>query len=168
MKNQSHSNHFARPLLALALAFGIWAPLQAQSDMPMKDKAVMDGKNAVMPPPSAHDKGMMMDSKSMATEQAMMQQHHAMMADMKTQDAEIAAQLAKMNSAPADKKLDLLAALVTRLVEQRTAMNARMGMMQGEIMKCTMPDMAMGTPSAMNPPAGKDLGLGGRMSETKK
>jgi hypothetical protein len=58
-----------------------------------------------------------------------------MMADLKAEDAELAAQVAKMNSAPTDKKLDLLAAIVTRLVEQRTAMTARMGMMRGEMMQ---------------------------------
>ena len=68
------------------------------------------------------------------SQQAMMQRHQAMMADLTAEDAELTAQVAKMNSAPADKKLDLLA-IVTRLVEQRTAMTARMGMMRGEMMQ---------------------------------
>jgi len=61
--------------------------------------------------------------------------HQTMMADMKAQNEALTAQVAEMNSAPADKKLDLLAALVTKLVEQRTAMGARMEKMQSEMMK---------------------------------
>jgi len=40
-----------------------------------------------------------------------------------------------MNIAPEDKKLGLTAAVLTQMVEQRTAMNARMAKMHEEMMK---------------------------------
>ena len=42
-----------------------------------------------------------------------------MMSNWKDQDAELDKLVAEMNSAPADKKLDAVAAVVTKLVEQR-------------------------------------------------
>src|SRR5664279_2066453 len=123
MKNQSHSNLLVRSSLALTLALVLWVPVQAQSAAPAEGKMMTDSK--------------MTEPHHAMTEsqQAMLQRHQAMMADLKAQDAELTAQVAKMNSAPADKKLDLMAAIVTRLVEQRTAMNARMGMMHDEMME---------------------------------
>ena len=161
MKNMSHSNPITRPCLILAVAFGIWAPLEAQSDMPMNNKAPTAGKTTMQCPASKPAKGMMMDGK-------MMEAHQAMMADMKAQDAELVAQVAKMNSAPADKKLDLMAAIVTRMVEQRTAMTTRIGMMQGEMMKCSMQCM---TPDANTPsqqPMMNGMGMNGEMGDAKK
>ena len=49
-----------------------------------------------------------------------------MMSNWKDQDAEIDKLIAEMNSAPADKKLDAVAAVVTKLVEQRKAMHEHM------------------------------------------
>ena len=122
MKTLTHPNLVIRSGLILALALVVWSPVQAQSAAPAEGKMMKDDK--MMEPHQA-----MPDSK-----EAMVQRHEAMMAELKAQDAELTAQVAKMNSAPADKKLDLLAAIVTSLVGQRTAMNARMGMMHGEMM----------------------------------
>ena len=55
--------------------------------------------------------------------------------------------LSAMNSAPDDKKLTLLAAIVTHMVEQRSAMNARMEKMQGQMMGHMMQHMQMGKES---------------------
>jgi hypothetical protein len=49
-----------------------------------------------------------------------------MMSNWKDQDAEIDKLIAKMNSAPVDKKLDAVAAVLTKLVEQRKAMHEQM------------------------------------------
>jgi hypothetical protein len=49
-----------------------------------------------------------------------------MMFNWKDQDAELDKLVAEMNSAPADKKLDAVAAVVTKLVEQRKAMYEQM------------------------------------------
>ena len=49
-----------------------------------------------------------------------------MMSNWKEQDAELDKLVAEMNSAPADKKLDAVAAVLTKLVEQRKAMHEQM------------------------------------------
>ena len=49
-----------------------------------------------------------------------------MMSNWKEQDAELDKLVAEMNSAPADKKLDAVAAVLTKLVEQRKAMHEHM------------------------------------------
>jgi len=49
-----------------------------------------------------------------------------MMSNWKDQDAELDKLVAEMNSAPADKKLDAVAAVVAKLVEQRKAMHEQM------------------------------------------
>jgi hypothetical protein len=49
-----------------------------------------------------------------------------MMSNWKEQDAELDKVVAEMNSASADKKLDAVAAVVTKLVEQRKAMHEQM------------------------------------------
>jgi hypothetical protein len=49
-----------------------------------------------------------------------------MMSDSKDQDAELDKLVAGMNSASADKKLDAIAAALTKLVEQRKAMHEQM------------------------------------------
>ena len=75
-----------------------------------------------------------------------------MMADMKAQDAELTAQVAKMNKAPKNEKVMLMAAVLTSMVEQRTAMHARMEKMQGEMMQHMMQHMQMGKESMMKCP----------------
>ena len=49
-----------------------------------------------------------------------------MMSNWKDQDAEVDKLVAEMNGAPADKKLDAVAAVLTKLVEQRKAMHEHM------------------------------------------
>jgi hypothetical protein len=49
-----------------------------------------------------------------------------MMSNWKEQDAELDKLVAEMNSAPADNKLDAVAAVLTKLVEQRKAMHEQM------------------------------------------
>jgi hypothetical protein len=123
---------------SLALALAIWFPVQAQSAEPA------EGTNLTAP-------------KKMECCQDMKEQKQKMMAEMKAQDAELTVQLAEMNSAPADKKLGLLAAIVTHMVEQRTAMNARMEKMHEEMMEHTMQHKQMGTESKTPCPMKKDL-----------
>jgi hypothetical protein len=114
--------------LALALALAIGSPVQAQSTEPAAGTKAMDGK--------------MMEQC-----QEMKEQKQKMKEEMKAQDAKLTAQIAKMNSAPEDKKLDLLAAVVTDMVEQRTAMAARMDKMHEEMMQHMMQHMQMGKES---------------------
>ncbi len=49
-----------------------------------------------------------------------------MMSNSKDQDAELDKLVAEMNSASTDKKLDAIAAVLTKLVEQRKAMHEQM------------------------------------------
>jgi hypothetical protein len=138
MKTKTNMHLVISSSLALVLALAIWSPIQARSAEPAAGTEVM---------------------KCQKTEccQEMMQQQHKMMAEMKAQDAELTAQVAAMNSAPDDKKLGLLAAVVTRLVEQRTAMNARMEKMHDEMKQHTMGHKHMGRDSAAKCPMTKDM-----------
>jgi hypothetical protein len=69
------------------------------------------------------NKGMMMGMK--------MEQMMSMMSDWKDQDAELDKLVAEMNSASADKKLDAVAAALSKLVEQRKALHEQMQKMMG-------------------------------------
>ena len=89
--------------------------------------------------------------------QKMKEQKQKVMAEMKTQDAELSEQIARMNSAPEDKKLGLIAAVVTHMAEQRSAMNAQMGKMQGEMMQHMMQHMQMGKESMSQCPMMKGM-----------
>lgn len=146
MKNKKHTNLVIRSTFALALVLAVWSPVQAQSPAPAGEK--------------------MMEGKMMESHQTMMQHHEAMMAEMKAQDADLTAQVATMNSAPADKKLDLMAAIVTSLVKQRAAMTTHMEKMHGE-MKPMMEHMQMGRES-MSPQPMMMKGMGDQKEDTKK
>ncbi len=138
MKHQTNTHLVICSSLTLALALAIWFPVPSQSAEPAEGK-------------------MMTEGKMMERCQAMKEQKETMMADMKAQDAELTAQVAKMNSAPEDKKLDLIAAVVTRMVEQRIAMDARMAKMQDEMMQHMMQHMQMGKESMSQCPMMKGM-----------
>ena len=55
-----------------------------------------------------------------------------MMSNWKDQQAELDKLVADMNSAPSDKKVDAIAAVVTKLVEQHKAVHERMQKMMTE------------------------------------
>ena len=137
MNNKSNMN-LIRSLLALTFALVIWSPVQAIAAEPAAGKMMTEGK-----------------MKECC--QAMQEQKDKLMAEMKAQDAELAAQVTAMNSAPDDKKLALLAAIVTHMVEQRSAMNARMEKMQGQMMGHMMQHMQMGKESMSQCPMMKDM-----------
>jgi hypothetical protein len=144
MKNQTNTNLLLRSSLALVLALAIWSPVQTRSAEPADGKMMMEGK-------------MMTETNMMQRCQEMKEQKEKMMADMKAQDAELAVQVAKMNSAPENKKLDLMAAVVTQMVEQRTAMNVRKAKMDEEMMKHMMQHMQMGKESMSQCPMMKGM-----------
>jgi hypothetical protein len=100
----------APTILVVAVALSIWIPVNAQAvDKPNKPMNASEMQE--------HCKGMM-------------KQRTQLTADLKAEDADLGAQIARMNSAPADKKLDLMAAIITNLVQQRAAMNLRRETMQ--------------------------------------
>jgi uncharacterized protein HemX len=127
-------------LLAVAVAFSaaIWSPVQAQKAEPAAGEMKMDGK--------------MMEHC-----QEMKELKQKMMEDMKVQDAELAEQLAEMNSASEDTKVDLMAAVITKMVEQRIAMDTRIAKMQEEMMPHMMQHMQMDKESMSQCPMMKGM-----------
>ena len=115
MKNQTHTNLPIRYSFALALALAIWSPVPARS------AEAAEGEK-------------MTEAKMMEQCQEMKAQKAKMKADMKAQDADLTAQLTEMNRAPQNQKTDLMAAVVTHMVEQRIAMDARKAKMEDEMM----------------------------------
>ena len=85
-------------------------------------------------------------------------EHREMMEDamrkVKVQDAELAALVDSMNRAPQDNKLNLLADIVTRIVQQRAAMTAHMEKMMQRHMRHQ--DGVRMSPSGMNNPEDED------------
>jgi uncharacterized protein (DUF2336 family) len=93
----------------------------------------------------------------------MKEKKQKMMEDMKAQDAQLTQQVADMNAAPEDKKVGLMAAVVTRMVEQRIAMDAQMAKMHEEMMQHMMQHMQMGKDSMSKCPMMKGMtGMGGK------
>src|SRR5665213_85653 len=124
MKQQNNSHLLIRSSLALALAVALWSPVQVRSAEPADGEMMMGGK-------------MMSATNMMPRSEAMPEQRAKMMTDMKDQDAQLAGKIYEMNHAAADKKLDLMPAIVTRMAAQRMAMNARMETMREPMLKNT-------------------------------
>jgi hypothetical protein len=144
MKKQTHTNLIIRSSLALALALAIWSPVQSQSAEPAEGKMMMEGK-------------MMTETNMMQRCQEMKEQKEKMKEDMKAQDAQLTEQLAKMNRAPEDKKMGLMAAVLTQMVEQRITMDARKAKMEEEMMQHMMQHMQMGKESMSQCPMMKGM-----------
>jgi hypothetical protein len=124
--------------LALGLIVAIGSPLQARAAEPMA--------------------GMTMTADGMKEQcKQMHERKRQMREDMKAQDARLTDQLGEMNRAPDDKKLGLLAALVTNTVEQRIAMDARKADMEDAMMKHMMQHMKMGAESMSHCPMMKGM-----------
>jgi hypothetical protein len=139
MKNQTNRNLVIRSSLALALALAIWFPVQARSAEPA------EGKN-------------MTEAKMTERCQEMKDQKQKMKEDAKAQDAQLTEELANMNRAPEDKKMGLMAAVVTHMAEQRIAMDARKAEMEEKMMKHMMQHMQMGKESMAQCPMMEDMG----------
>jgi hypothetical protein len=154
MKNTSNINSIIRYSLAFGLAQFIWAPLQAETPAPAKQKTVMENKSTE--PVHAMT---VSDKHATHSQQAMMQQHQAMIADMKAQDAELATRITEMNKAPADKKLTLMAGIITSMAEQRAAMNTRMSEMQEQMMKSSNALQPVDVDTYSKVPKTKELGI---------
>ena len=90
--------------------------------------------------------------------QEMKEQKQKMKEDAKAQDAQLTEELANMNRAPEDKKMGLMAAVVTHMAEQRIAMDARKAEMEEKMMKHMMQHMQMGKESMAQCPMMQDMG----------
>ena len=89
--------------------------------------------------------------------QEMKAQKQKMKEDSEAQDAQLTKQLAEMNRAPEKKKMDLMAAALTHMVEQRIAMDARKAKMEEEMMQHMMQHMQMSKESMSKCPMMKDM-----------
>jgi hypothetical protein len=87
----------------------------------------------------------------------MMEQKRKLAADTKSQDAELTELVAKMNRAPGDKQMTLMAATITQIVEQQVAMDQRKAKMEDEMMAHMMQHMQMGKDSMAQCPMMKDM-----------
>ena len=138
MKNYRNTNIIIRSSFALAMLLAGWSSVNAQPAEPAKG-------------------GTMTMAKMMESCQQMKEQKQSMQADMKAQDAQLTEQLSKMNGAPDDQKMGLMAAVVTHMVEQRIAMDARKAKMEEEMMKHMMQHMQMGKESMSQCPMMKGM-----------
>lgn len=144
MKNQTNAKLAIRSSLALILAVAIWPPALVRSAEP--------------------EVGMMTETNMMPRAGAMKEQRQKMMAELKAQDEKLNTQIKEMNRAPADKKLDLMAVIVTLMADQRTARNAHMGMIQPAM----MPSQPAGMKSGANQPMDSTRAAAGKLPvETK-
>ena len=134
MKHHTNPHFVICSGLALAFVLAVWSPVQAQSAAPAEVKHPMEAT-------------MMERCKEMK------QQKQKMMADMKAQDDQLMEQVAEMNRAPHDKKIGLMAAVLTHMAEQRIAMDARKAKMDEEMMQ----HMQMGKDSMLQCPMMKDM-----------
>jgi hypothetical protein len=141
MEIQISKNLAIRSALALAMAFTAGSSAFAQSSEPAKAKKMTMDHAKMGHPKMDHAK-------------KMMDRCQGMMAEMKAQDAQLALQVARMNSATKEAKLDLMAEIITQMSEQRTAMNARMADMHMEMMKHMQ--MGMGSMSHHSKMKGMD------------
>lgn len=69
------------------------------------------------------------------------QMQQKMEAEMKAQDAELDKLVADMNAATGDKKVDAIAAVVSKMVEQRKTMHEKMAGMHMDMMNSPTPGM---------------------------
>ena len=166
MKKQTLTNLIIRSSLVLTLALAI-------GNLSACAENHSDAGPKVMSQSAGPAGGQMMtDDKMMERCQEMMKQKQKMMDDMKAQDAELTEQVAKMNSAPKDKKMRLMAAVITRMVEQRIAMDARKAKMEEEMMQHMMQHMQMGKDSMAQCPMMKGMkgmkGMDEKSMDTKK
>jgi hypothetical protein len=137
MKNLLNSN-LVWSSLAFALALAIWSPVQALSAEPTETTTITE-------------------AKMMERCQEMKEQKQKMKDDMKAQDAELTAQVARMNGAPEGKKVNLMAGVITHMLQQRIAMDARKAKMEEEMMQHMMQHMQMGKESMAQCPMMKAM-----------
>ena len=155
MKKLKHTNLLIRSSLALALALASGQLSACAGHPPGASPAVGSPGQALSAEPVEGKK--MMEAKMKERCQEIMEQKQKMKEDMKAQDAELTEQLTKMNSAPEDKKMGLMAAILTHMVEQRIAMDARKAKMEEEMMKHMMQHMQIGKESISQCPMMKGM-----------
>jgi hypothetical protein len=150
MKTYSNHRVAARSCLGLVLALAVWTPIYAQPTDGMDGRMTRAGKMMT------DGRSEMMDRKMMKDCRQMMGRKQKMKEDMAAQNAALAQEVAAMKRAPDDKKMSLMADIITHLVEQKSAMDARKAKLEDEMMKHMMAHMKTGGES-MSCPMMKDM-----------
>ncbi len=115
MKTTATSRPRFLPLLALTFALALAVPGLTHAAETPEARSTMHGK--------------MMEGCA-----GMMEQKQQMLTEMTAHDDALVAQVATMNGAPANRKSELMAAIVTTLVEQRAAHRAQNAKMEKKMM----------------------------------
>jgi hypothetical protein len=155
MTKQTHSRFLVRSITVFALILTTGFFSACSGHRPGADPAAMSSGDAQSMQSAQQKK--MAEAKMMARCMEMKNQKQKMMADMKAQDAELIRQVAMMNSAPKKEKVTMIAAIITSMVEQQTAMHARMEKMHGDMMQHMMQHMQMGKDSMAKCPMMKEM-----------
>jgi hypothetical protein len=112
--------HLLAAVIATAIPFA--TVLAEDTTKPDATDQTKQQKNCCMGMMGSKDMGNMMGGKDMGN----------MMSKWEDQEAELDKLVAEMNSAPSDKKVDAIAAVVTKLVEQHKAIHERIQKMMTE------------------------------------
>lgn len=126
--------------------------------------------SAVQAAPAAPAAGMSMTPAEMQEHcKTMMEHKKAMAADVKAEDAALTEMVAKMNRASGAEQMPLMAAVITRLAEQRVARDEHQAKMDAEMMQHTAEHMQMGKDSMGQCPMMKDMkGMAGMKGMDRK
>lgn len=124
MKTPSITHNALWTSLALALTTAIWSSAQSPVAKPENPKPMTEEKM----------KGCCGDMKTKMGK---------MKAEVKAQDDNLMEHVAKMNNAPADQKLSVMAAVITHMAEDRVVMNANMDTLHMAMRQHIMQHMSM-------------------------
>ncbi len=139
MKIRSQNHLLETISLSATLMIGLLAPTQGQ---PSDSTTGKKSKEATA----------MTDEALAVRCEEMRENMRKMMADTKAQDGNLAEQVAKMNAATGAIKVELMAALITQMVERQTAMHERKAVMEKSMAKHMMEHMQMRKGQMMNCP----------------
>jgi hypothetical protein len=152
--------------LVFTSATGAVAQDEQQGQVKQPQSGSMDMSKMMQEPSKGEN---MTEAKMMERCQEMKEQKQKMKEDMKAQDAQLTEQLTKMNRAPGDKKMGLMASVLTHMVEQQITMDARKAKMEEEMMKHMMQHMQMGKESMSQCPMMKGMkGMDEKSGEAQK
>ena len=137
MKNKTNPIAVTFSSLALASVLIFWTPVQAQpgSTQPGSNRPTSTQPSSARPsttPSSSVSGNKAGDYHAGAGNKEMMERQRKMQEKTKAEDTALNAQVAAMNRAPDDRKVALMADIITTMVKQRAAANDRMGMMMGQ------------------------------------
>ena len=125
-------------IFALAFTLAIWVPAQSASSEPADQKP-------------------MTEERMKGCCGAMKTHMGKMKAEVKAQDDELTTHVAKMNAAPDDKKVDLMAGVITHMAQERIVMNAHMDQLHMAMRQHIMQHMSISKESIAGCPMMKGM-----------